>query len=132
MNGRRFALALGFAFVAATLFDIVLNGIVLRHAFEAGARYWRPAGELNRLVPIGWLSMLLMFLFFGLLFVRTGRQGLRQGLEFGGWLALAAAAGVAGMATLVPWPGAVLSGMGIQQAGSALLLGASFGWLYRD
>ncbi len=132
MNGKRFALALVVAFVAATLFDIILNGIVLRSAFEAGAQYWRPPEELNRLIPFGWLSMLIMFLFFGLLFVRVRLRGVRQGLEFGCWLALAAVAGVAGMATLVPWPGQVLVGMAVQQAGNAVLLGICFGWLYRE
>lgn len=132
MNRKRFAITLVVAFVLATLFDIVLNGIVLRSAFEAGAQYWRPPDELNRLVPLGWLSMLLMFLFFGLLFVRAGLRGVRQGLEFGSWLALASVAGVAGMATLVPWPGEVLAGMGVQQAGNALLLGICFGRLYRE
>lgn len=132
MNGKRFALALVVAFVVATLFDMLLNGVVLRSAFEAGRQYWRPPDELNRLIPLGWLSMLLMFLFFGLLFVRTRSRGVRQGLEFGCWLALAGAAGVAGMATLVPWPAEVLAGMGVQQAGNALLLGICFGWLYRE
>ncbi|GBC83084.1 hypothetical protein HRbin10_02224 [bacterium HR10] len=132
VHRKRFALALVVAFVLATLFDIVLNGVVLRSAFEAGARYWRPPDELNRLAPLGWLSMLLMFLFFGLLFVRAGLRGVRQGLEFGSWLALASVAGVAGMATLVPWPREILAGMAVQQAGNALLLGVSLGWLYRD
>ncbi len=76
--------------------------------------------------------MLAMFLFFGFLFVRVGWRGLRQGLEFGCWLGLAAVAGVAGMATLVPWPGPVLVGMAVQQAGNSVLLGICFGWLYRE
>lgn len=112
MNGERFAVSLVVAFVVAfivaTLFDIVLNGMVLRGAFEAGAQSWRPSDELNRLVPLGWLVMLLMFLFFGLLFVHRQWGGVRRGLEFGCWLA--AAAGVAGMATLVPWPAQCWSG----------------------
>jgi len=132
MNWKRFTLALVSAFLVATLYDIVLNAVVLRSAFEAGAQYWRPSDELNRLIPLGWLSMGVMFLFFGLLFVRAKGRGLRQGLEFGCWLALASAAGVAGMATLVPWPREILSGMAVQQAGNALLLGVCFGWLYRD
>lgn len=74
MSGKRFAGSLAVAFIAATVFDIVLNGVVLRSAFEAG---------------------------------------------------------IAGMATLAPWPAAVLVGMGIQQAGNVLLLGLCFGGLYR-
>ena len=132
MNWKRFTLALVCAFLVATLYDILLNAVILRSAFEAGAQYWRSPDELNRLVPFGWLSMLLMFLFFGLLFVRAQRRGLRHGLEFGCWLALAGAAGVTGIATLVPWPREILFGIAVQQAGNALLLGFSLGWFYRD
>ncbi len=76
--------------------------------------------------------MLVMFLFFGLLFVRTEWRGVGRGLEFGCWLALAAVAGVAGMATLVPWPADVLVGWVVQQAGNDLLLGICLGWLCRE
>ncbi len=49
MNGKRFDLALVVAFVAATLFDIVLNGVALRSAFEAGAQYCASArGAVSR------------------------------------------------------------------------------------
>lgn len=132
MNWKRFTVAIAWAFLAATLCDILLNAVVLRSAFEAGAPYWRPPDELNRLVPFGWLSMLVMFVFYGALFVGAERRGLRYGLAFGFWLALASVAGVAGMATLVPWPHQVLVGMAVQQAGNALLLGVFLGWLYRD
>jgi hypothetical protein len=131
MNVKRYSVSLVVAFIAATVFDILLHGVILRESFEKGAEYWLPPDELNKLIPLGWGSMLVTMGCFGMLFVRGPWRGVRRGLQFGGWLALAAAAGVAGIASLVPWPGELLVGMGVQQAGNSLLLGCCFGWLYR-
>lgn len=131
MNMKRFALAMAIYFVTATVFDVLINAVLLRDAFRHGARYWRPVAELNRLVPLGWLSLLLIGVFFGILFVRSGWRGTRRGAEFGLWLALASIAGVAGIASLVPWPVPILLGMAVQQAGNALILGWSLGAIYR-
>lgn len=131
MNLKRLAISILVAYVIGTLIDILLNAVILRSAFESSVKYWRPTGELNRLVPFGWLSVFLTMACFGCLFARAGRQGIRQGLEFGVWLALASVSGVAGMATLVPWPADLLFGMAVQQASSNLVLGASLGWFYK-
>lgn len=132
MNIKRLVLADGIFFVTATAFDILINAVILRDAFREGAQFWRPTPELNRLVPLGWFSMLLIGLFFGMLFVRSGWRGLRRGAEFGGWMALASVSGVAGLASLVPWPLTILIGMAIQQAANSLILGLSLGRFYRD
>jgi hypothetical protein len=132
MNLKRFVLAIAVYFIASTVFDILVNAVLLRQAFIDGARFWRPAAELNRLVWLGWLSLLLIGVFFGILFVRTSWRGTRRGLEFGAWLALSSIAGIAGIASLVPWPTAILVGMAAQQVGNALILGWCLGALYRD
>ncbi len=132
MSWRRFAAALGLAFIAAVAFDVFLNGVLLRESFAKAAEYWLPPEQLYRLIPAGWLAMLLVMALTGGLFVRTGWRGARRGLEFGAWLGLAAFVGVLGMLTLVPWPAELVVSMGVQQVGNDLILGASFGWLYRD
>lgn len=130
MHIKRFVAAVLSAFLASTAFDIWLNAVVLRAEFESAADYWRPASELNRLVPLGWLSMLFMMTASGMLYVRMHRHGLGQGLAFGSWLAVAAVFGVAGIATLVPWPLPLLGGMAIQQAANSLFLGIGLGLIY--
>jgi hypothetical protein len=131
MKWKRFAAALSVAFLAATAFDILLNGVLMRDAFALSAQYWKPPEELNKLIPLGWLVMLLSMAFTGILFTRIGWYGVRRGLEFGLWLGLAAVVGVLGMATLVPWPMELLIAMAVQQLGNSLILGLAFGWLYR-
>jgi hypothetical protein len=131
MNWRKFAAALGMAFLAATAFDILLNGVLMRGAFALSAQYWRPPDELNKLIPLGWLAMLLSMALIGVLFTRTGWCGIRRGLEFGLWLGLAAVVGVLGMATLVPWPMELLIAMAVQQFANSLILGLLLGWKYK-
>jgi len=131
VNWRGFFIALLVAFIIATVFDIVLNGILLSDAFEGTAQYWRPPGQLYLLIPLGWLSMFIMMGFYGLLYVRTGWQGIRRGVEFGLLLGIAALIGTLGMAMLVPWPMRLILSMGIQQFGNNLILGVILGWMYR-
>ena len=131
MNLKRLAASILFAFITGTVIDILLNAIILRSAFESAASFWRPAEELNQLVLFGWLSVLLTMICFGCLFARAGLRGIHQGLEFGLWLALASVFGVAGIATLVPWPTELLFVMAVKQEMSNLVLGISLGWLYQ-
>lgn len=60
MSWKRFAAALGLAFLAGLAFDIFLNGVVLLVSFAKAAEYWLPPEQLDRLVPAGWLARLLV------------------------------------------------------------------------
>ena len=132
VNWKRFFGAVFFAFLVATVFDILLNAVMLRSAWAASAQCWRPVGEMNQLVPLGWAAMLLIILVQGALFVRTRWQGMRRGLEFGLWLGLAAFVGIAGgMTSVVSWPMRLIVAMAGQQFVNNLITGFSLGWLYR-
>lgn len=131
MNAKRYALAVILTVAIILPLDVLINAVVMRDAFEAAARYWLPADELNRRVPIGFAALSASVALLALLFVRWGRTGLRAGIEFGCYLALAAMAGVAGLYSLVPWPGALLASMAIQQALNNLTLGIVLGAVYR-
>ena len=131
MNLPRFTFALAVAIVAALAADLMINAVLLRDTFVASAQYWLPAAELNRRVPIGFASLAGSMVCLGLAFVRLGGSGLAAGLQFGAWLALAAAVGVVGLYSLVPWPRTLIASMAIQQALNNLILGFALGWLYR-
>jgi|SRR5579862_1161434 len=132
MNWKRFLIAIAFAFVVATAFDILINAVLLRRDWMVTAQCWRPAAELNRLVPLGWAAMLGVMILQSVIFVRAGWRGLRRGLEFGCWLGLAAFVGVAGgMSSMVAWPPKIIIGMALQQVVNSLVTGLSLGWLYR-
>ncbi len=132
MNWRRYARALISCFLAVTIFDILWNAVLLRGVYRQTAGYWRPTEELNRLVPLGFLVMLIMIAVTGLLFVRFGGRGVRKGLEFGGLLGLATFVGTLGFVTMVPWPASLIVAMAFQAALNNVLTGLFFGWLYRS
>lgn len=132
MNTRRYLLAVTVAIALALVLDVLINAVLMREAFSEAASFWLPADELNRRVPIGFGALAGSLAFLGLAFVRLGRRGVRAGLEFGAWLALAAVAGVAGLYSLVPWPVEMIASMAAQQAVNNVVLGASLGVFYRD
>jgi hypothetical protein len=102
MCWKRYFLAFMVAFSLTTVFDILWNAFILRDVFLQNARFWRPPDELNALVPLGWLSTLLVMALMAAAFVRLGGSGLRSGLRFGVFLGLAGAISAYGLATLVP------------------------------
>ncbi len=132
MNWKRIALATAVAFGAAFVFDILWNAIVLRSVYTAHADLWRPAAELNRMVPLGWAAMLIMTLTTGIAFVRLGGRGIRKGLEFACWLSAGSIVGALGIGTLAPWPAAILWGIAVQSTFHLLAMGFAFGRFYHD
>ena len=131
MNWKRYGLALSSCFVVVTVFDILWNAVLLHDVYVQTARFWRPADELNRLVPVGFLIMLGMMSVMGLLFVRFGRVGIRHGLEFGLLVGLMMFVGSFGLVTMVPWPKSLVAAMAFQNFMNNLLTGLFFGWLYK-
>jgi hypothetical protein len=133
MNWKRFFVAVLVAFVAATILDILLNAVMLRGAWIASAQCWRPPAEMNRLVGLGWASMLFVIVCQSAIFARARWQGLGRGLEFRSWLGIAAFVGVAcGISSVVAWPMKLIMSMAIQQLINNLITGCSLGWLYRN
>ena len=131
MNGKRLVLSVTVTVVATLIVDILLNAIVFRQVYADAGSLLLPPEELNARVPLGWGALVVMIAAFGILFVRSGRTGVRWGVEFGALLALASAAGVAGIGSVFPWPPRLVFVMGVQQVVNGLLMGLLFGWLYR-
>jgi hypothetical protein len=130
----RFVIAVLVAWLAATVLDFVINALILGTDFKATAGYWRPASELQALVPVGRLAFLVTVVAYGLIARYLLRAlNLRSGLALGACLALSAFAGVTlGMYSVVAWPPKMLIAWGLQGALNALLIGAVFGVLCRD
>lgn len=132
MNWKRFFAAVVFAFTVAVFLDMLLNAVLLRNVWTAGTQCWKSPAEMNRFVPLGWVSILLVIAFQGAIFVRSRWQGIARGLEFGVWLALASCIGiVGGMAAVLSWPITLIMAIAAQQALNNLITGFSLGWLYR-
>jgi hypothetical protein len=132
MKLRRYLFAVAVTAVITLVVDVLLNAIIFRNVFESAARFLRPHDELNALVPLGWVSLVVIVAAFGLVFVRGSWEGLRGGLEFGGLFAVASVAGLGGLVSFVPWPLMLVTVISVQQMVNALVLGLVFGWFYRS
>lgn len=132
MNIARFGLVLVATSLVTLVADVVLNAVIFRDVYTRSTAFLLPVGELNARVFLGWAALLVNVAAFGLLFVLSGWRGIRRGLLFGTLLALAGVAGVAGIASIVPWPAELLAAIAVQQFVNGVLLGAIFGWLYRQ
>ncbi len=130
MNWKRYGLALFSCFFVVVLFDVLWNAVLLHDVYMQAARFWRPTSELNQLVPVGFLIMLGIMALTGLVFIRFGGAGIRQGLEFGFLLCLSAFIGTLAFITMVPWPKSLIAAMGFQAFANNVLTGLFFGWLY--
>ncbi len=131
MNWKRFLVSVLVVSLVVTAFDVLYNARLFAGVFERSAEFLLPADQLNARVALGWLAMIGMYGFLGLIFARGSHHGAARGLEFGLWLGLAAAAGTLGLVSIVPWPRELVLTMALQQFGSSLLAGLLFGLIYR-
>jgi hypothetical protein len=127
MKWGRFLLALVVTSVVTLVVDVVLNAIVFRKVYKRSSAFLLPSDQLNTRVFLGWAALLVIVSGFGYLLVRGGWRGVSGGLQFGSLLALTSIAGVAGIASIVPWPAELLVAIGVQQLLNSLLLGLVFG-----
>lgn len=131
MNGKRYLLAVVATAFITLVVDVLLNAVLFRDVYAAAAPYLLPTHDLNERLPLGWGALVVIVAAFGFIFARGPWRGVRGGLEFSAVFAVASAAGIAGFASLLPWPADLLVCVGIQQVANALVLGLVFGKVYR-
>lgn len=127
MNWRSYLRAVLVTSLITLIVDVFLNAVVFRDVYRAAAPYLLPASDLNARLAVGWGALLVIVAAFGFLFVRGPWRGIRGGLEFAGVFAVSNAAGIAGFASLLPWPARLLFVVGLQQVCNSVVLGLVFG-----
>jgi hypothetical protein len=132
MNWKRFLLVLSLTIVVIILFDYMYNFLLLQKVFMENSQYWRPPGEMQHLAIFGWLLMLFCTTIIGLIFIRSGRTGIFNGLEFGFLIGLSFFSLIYGFTTIVPWPTSLLIAWAGQWFANNIILGFLFGWLYKN
>lgn len=131
MNWRRFFLALAVTTVITLVADVLLNAVIFREIYRRSAALLLPVEQLNERVLVGWLALIVIVAMFGAILVLGGWRGIGGGLRFASLLAIASAAGIAGLASILPWPWELLAAVGVQQVVNDYVLGLTFGALYR-
>lgn len=86
MNKKRWVLTAVVVTVVITILEAIFHGVFLKETYAATASIWRPMMEMNRLMPLGWLSTLITSFIVVYIFHR-GYEGkgsqLTEGLRFG-------------------------------------------------
>jgi uncharacterized protein with PQ loop repeat len=75
-------------FIAWSILDFILHGLLLRSTYEATASLWRPMGEMN--IPLMYFVTLVFTVCFVLIYgLLVGQKSLASGICFGALFGLA-------------------------------------------
>jgi hypothetical protein len=79
---KRMALAVLAVFVAWSVMDFIIHGVILTSSYAATASLWRPMGEMN--MSVTYLSVLISAGTFTLIYsLLVAKKGLATGLTYG-------------------------------------------------
>jgi hypothetical protein len=85
---RRIILAVVAVFIAWSILDFILHGLLLRSTYEATANLWRPMDQMN--MPLMYFVTLVFTVCFVLIYgLLVGRTSLVSGIQFGALFGLA-------------------------------------------
>ncbi len=79
---KRFVLAIIAVFLAWSVADYIIHGVLLASSYEATASLWRPMGEMK--MGVMYLAVFISAVAFVLIFSRLfSRKGIAAGLKYG-------------------------------------------------
>jgi len=85
---KRMILAIVAAFIARSILDFILHGLLLRSTYEATASLWRPMDQMN--MPLMYFVTLVFTVCFVLIYsLLVGRKSPVSGIQFGALFGLA-------------------------------------------
>ncbi|MCK4547173.1 MAG: hypothetical protein KAW17_07000 [Candidatus Eisenbacteria sp.] len=89
MNPKRFWLAAVVIFVAFMVMDMIVHGVLLSGLYEETASAWRPEAEMQRLMPIMWVTTLVLAIMFVVIFLKGyENKGIAEGIRYGTYIGL--------------------------------------------
>jgi hypothetical protein len=85
---KRTILAVVMVFIAWSVLDFILHGLLLRSAYEATASLWRPMDQMN--MPLMYFVTLVFSVCFVLIYgLWVEPKSIRSGMQFGALFGLA-------------------------------------------
>jgi len=86
--GKRTIWAVVAVFIAWSILDFILHGLLLRSTYEATANLWRPMDQMN--MPLMYFVTLVFSVCFVLIYgLLVGQKSLATGIRFGALFGLA-------------------------------------------
>ncbi len=100
VNKRRFILATFMAWLFFLILDFMAHATLLSHFWAQEYPAFKSKEELFRMIPLGYLSFLIITLLIGWVYIRFYKEGgsTKKGLSFG-----AAFGGLFALATFLSW-----------------------------
>jgi len=89
-------------FIAWSVMDFVIHGILLKPTYDASASLWRPMDEMN--MPLMYLVTLVFALCFALIYQMIERKSLGVGIRYGLLFGIATGVLMAGFYSYMPIP----------------------------
>ena len=85
---KKLILAVVAVFIAWSILDFILHGLLLRSTYEATANLWRPMDQMN--MPLMYFVTLVFTVCFVLIYgLLVGQKSLASGIRFGALFGLA-------------------------------------------
>ena len=85
---KKLILAVVAVFIAWSILDFILHGLLLRSTYEATANLWRPMDQMN--MPLMYFVTLVSTVCFVLIYgLLVGQKSLASGIRFGALFGLA-------------------------------------------
>ena len=78
---RRILIAIVLVFIAWSVMDMVIHGMLLMPIYDATAELWRPMEEMN--MPVMYLVMLVFTVCFVLIYAMIANKSLATGIRYG-------------------------------------------------
>ena len=134
MNYTRVAIAAVVAWAVSVVVGFVVNEVLLADVYAANQAVMRPEAEIFRMLPIGFVFLLLGFFTFAYMYAKgyEGGSGLMEGLRFGFCVGvLITGFGLIWQYLLYPITGTMAMSIIIDQLFESTLYGAIVGLIYK-
>jgi len=125
---KKIILSIICVFLAWSVMDFIIHGIILKSSYEATASLWRPMGEMK--MGVMYLAGLIAVIAFVMIFSRFfAKKGIAAGVKYGLWFGIGAGVSMGyGSYSVMPIPYhmafAWFLGSIIEAAVGGLILGA--------
>jgi len=126
---KRTILAVVAVFIAWSILDFILHGLLLQSAYQATAKLWRPMDQMN--VPLRYLVSLVSAACFVVIYAfLVGQKSLSSGIKFGALFGLATGISMGfGSYSVMPIPQALAWGWFLGSWVEAIAAGALVGMI---
>jgi hypothetical protein len=119
-------------FIAWSVMDYVIHGVILRSSYAATASLWRPMGEMK--TSLMYFSVMIASITFVLIYsLLISRKGISTGLKYGALFGLSAGVSMGyGSYSVMPIPYHMAFTWCFGSVVEAMVGGLILGWILRE